>query len=134
MKQKFRMGIVALVFGAALIASSGSAQAQQSSAATQGDNTKVNKRDRSASSMTADNAGMNRSDSTIMREIRKAVIAEKSLSTDAHNVKIIAKHGAVTLKGPVRSEEEKSTVEAKAKEVVGADKVTSQISVVPKKS
>jgi hypothetical protein len=38
------------------------------------------------------------------------------------------------LKGPVRSEEEKSFVEAKAKEIAGADRVTSEISIAPKKT
>jgi osmotically-inducible protein OsmY len=45
-----------------------------------------------------------------------------------------AEEGSVTLKGPVRSEEEKSFVEAKAKEIAGADKVTSEISIAPKKT
>ena len=57
---------------------------------------------------------------------------DKSLSTYAHNVKIVAHGGTVTLKGPVRTEEEKKTVEAKATEVAGAGKVTNNISVVPK--
>jgi osmotically-inducible protein OsmY len=56
---------------------------------------------------------------------------DKSLSTYAHNVKIIARDGMVTLKGPVRSEEEKRVVETKANEVAGANKVTSQLEVKP---
>jgi hyperosmotically inducible protein len=58
-------------------------------------------------------------------------VQDKSLSSYAHNVKIIAQNGMVTLKGPVRSVEEKSAVEAKAAEVAGADKVTSQLEVKP---
>ena len=57
---------------------------------------------------------------------------DKSLSTYAHNVKIISQNGMVTLKGPVRSDEEKSAVEAKAAEIAGKDKVTSQLEVKPK--
>jgi osmotically-inducible protein OsmY len=57
---------------------------------------------------------------------------DKSLSTYAHNVKIITQNGQVTLKGPVRSEEEKNTVEAKATEVAGENKVTSQLAIKPK--
>jgi len=57
---------------------------------------------------------------------------DKSLSTYARNVKIIAQNGQVTLKGPVRSEEEKTAVEGKASEIAGRDKVTSQLEVKPK--
>jgi hyperosmotically inducible protein len=57
---------------------------------------------------------------------------DKSLSTYAHNIKIITENGQVTLKGPVRSEEEKKTVEAKATEVAGENKVTSQLDIKPK--
>jgi osmotically-inducible protein OsmY len=57
-------------------------------------------------------------------------MADKSLSSYAHNVKIISQNGSVTLKGPVKSEDEKSAVIAKAVAVVGsADKVTDQVSV-----
>ena len=57
---------------------------------------------------------------------------DKSLSTYAHNVKVISQNGQVTLKGPVRSDEEKRAVEAKAAEVAGQDKVTSELDVKPK--
>jgi osmotically-inducible protein OsmY len=48
---------------------------------------------------------------------------DKSLSTYAHNVKIVSQNGVVTLKGPVRSDEEKLNVEAKAAEIAGRDNV-----------
>jgi len=54
------------------------------------------------------------------------------LSTSAHNVKVIAQNGMVTLKGPVKTDEEKQAVEAKAAEIAGADKVSSEIRVAPK--
>jgi osmotically-inducible protein OsmY len=59
---------------------------------------------------------------------------DKSLSTYAHNVKIITQNGQVTLKGPVRSEEEKKTVEAKATEVAGQNKVTSELNIKPQQN
>lgn len=93
------------------------------------DNTKVNKRDRAKTAKTADQAKENRSDREIMQQIRKAVVDDKSLSTYAHNVKIIATHGKVTLKGPVHTEEESKAIEAKAVEVAGAGNVTNQITV-----
>jgi osmotically-inducible protein OsmY len=53
----------------------------------------------------------------------------RSLSTYAHNVKIITQNGAVTLKGLVHSEEEKQTIASKAADVVSPYKVTNQITV-----
>src|ERR1700676_887810 len=95
----------------------------------QPDNTKVNKRDRSKAEPTADQGKNNPSDREIMQKIRKAVMDDKSLSTYAHNVKIIAQDGKVTLKGPVRSEEEKQTIEKLATDVAGAGNVTDQITI-----
>jgi hyperosmotically inducible periplasmic protein len=95
---------------------------------TQPDNTKKN---RDQSSPTVDQQKINPSDRDITQQIRKAVIADKSLSTYAHNVKIIAQDGKVTLRGPVRSENEKSDVEAKAAAVVGEKNVTCLIEVKP---
>lgn len=71
------------------------------------------------------------SDLKITQQIRKSVIADKSLSADAHNVKIVSVNGAVTLNGVVRSAHEKSVVEMKAKTVAGTDKVTSDLTVAP---
>ncbi len=105
------------------------ASAQDTSTPTQPDNTKVNKRDRKASAVTADQQKMNSGDRNITRKIRRAVYADKSLSTYAHNVKIVTENGMVTLKGPVHSEEEKKTIEDKATEIAGAGKVTNNISI-----
>lgn len=96
------------------------------------DNTKVNQRDRDASQPTADQQKENRSDRDITQQVRRAIEKDKSLSTYAHNVKIITQNGQVTLKGPVRSEEEKRAVEAKAAEVAGGNKVTSELDVKSK--
>jgi hyperosmotically inducible periplasmic protein len=93
------------------------------------DNTRVNKRDRSKAEQTADQAKNNTSDRELMANIRKAVVDDKSLSMNAHNVKIVAKNGKVTLKGPVESEEEKAMVVKKATEVAGDGNVIDQISI-----
>src|SRR5437868_6786913 len=74
------------------------------------DNTKVNKQDRAKTAVTAGQQKENTSDRDLTQQIRKAVIDDKSLSTYAHNVKIIARGGTVTLKGPVRSDDEKKTI------------------------
>jgi osmotically-inducible protein OsmY len=96
------------------------------------DNTKVNKQDRGAGAVTADQQKNNLSDRELTQKIRKAVVSDKSLSTYAHNVKVISQNGSVTLKGPVRSEDEKKTIVAKAAEIAGgADKVTDELTVKP---
>ena len=59
---------------------------------------------------------------------------DKTLSTYAHNVKIISQDGQVTLKGPVETEDEKKTIETKATEVAGAGRVTNQITIAPAKA
>lgn len=102
------------------------------SPSSQPDNTRTNQRDRNAGEPTADQQKANPSDRDITQQIRKSIETDKSLSTYAHNVKVITQNGAVTLKGPVRSEEEKKTIEQKAAQVAGADKVTSKIDVQPK--
>ena len=104
-------------------------QAQSEQQGTSVDNTKVNSQDRDKASPTADQQQETRSDREITRQIRRSLIKDKSLSTYAHNVKIITQNGQVTLKGPVRSEDEKRAIEAKATEVVGENKVTSELSV-----
>ena len=93
------------------------------------DNTKVNTRDREKPQKTADQQTNNQADLETTQQIRKAILADKSLSTNAHNIKIITTDGMVTLKGPVRTEAEKKAIETKAIEVAGRAKVTSQISV-----
>lgn len=93
------------------------------------DNTKVNEPDRAKSQPTADQAKNAVSDLDIMQKIRKAVVADKSLSTYGHNVKIISAHGKVTLKGPVHTEEESKNIEAKAIEVAGVGNVTNMLAV-----
>jgi hyperosmotically inducible periplasmic protein len=101
---------------------------------TKPDNTKVNQRDRNAGQATADQQKENPTDRDLTASIRRSIMADKSLSTYAHNVKIISQNGTVTLKGPVKSEAEKQTVIAKAVAITGsANKVTDQISVSGKK-
>ena len=111
-----------------LLVMSGLAAGQDATAPAP-DNTKVNKRERARSEPSADQAKENKSDREIMRDIRKAIVSDKSLSTYAHNVKVIAQHGKVTLKGPVHTDAERQSIEAKAVEVAGSGNVTNQLSV-----
>jgi len=103
-------------------------------AQTPADNTKVNTRDRAPGAVTADQQKDNASDRKLTQSIRRALMQDKSLSSYAHNVKVIAQGGQVTLKGPVRSAAEKQSVESKAVEVAGAGHVINQMSVAPAKA
>ena len=109
-------------------------QSQTQQPTTDADNTKVNTRDRAEGSPTADEQKESQSDREITRRIRQSVVKDESLSTYAHNVKIITQDGKVTLKGPVRTQEEKAAVESKATTIAGDGNVTSQIDIVPPKS
>lgn len=95
------------------------------------DNTGTNKRDRAEAEKTADQAKNDKSDVELTAEIRRAVVGDKSLSTNAHNVKIIVQGGRVTLKGPVASKAEQATVTKLAADVVGRGKVTDEMAVAP---
>src|SRR5581483_14142 len=114
---------------------SGLAFAQQYSSQQQvpADNTKVNQRDRSQDEPTADQQKENSNDRELTRQIRRMIVKDKSLSTDAHNVKIITQNGSVTLKGPVKSDEEKQAIEAKATQIAGPGKVNNELQVAPSK-
>jgi hyperosmotically inducible protein len=98
----------------------------------QADNTKMNQGDRSPNAVTADQQKMNPGDRETTKQIRQAIEKDKSISTYGHNVKVITQNGMVTLKGPVRSEEEKKAIEAKAVEIAGPDKVTNDLEVKSK--
>jgi hyperosmotically inducible protein len=100
-------------------------QSKPNCTAKEPDNTSRNK----AHDTTADQQKENQSDRMVTKNIRHAIVSDKSLSTYAHNVKIITQNGAVTLKGPVRSEDEKQAVEAKAREAGGGATITNELTV-----
>jgi hypothetical protein len=96
------------------------------SPAARPDNSAQNK----AHDTTSDQQSGATSDRMLTKKIRQAIVADKSLSTYGHNVKIIVQNGSVTLKGPVHSEDEKQTIASKAAEIAGSpDKVSNQLSV-----
>jgi hyperosmotically inducible periplasmic protein len=96
------------------------------------DNTKSNKQDVSNRSQTADRQTNNATDVELVRRIRKEVMADKTLSTYAHNVKIVAVDGTVTLNGVVRSADEKARIGETSASVAGADHVVNDLKVAPK--
>ncbi len=119
-----------LVLGGSLIAG----PRQQNSPPPAADNTKTNQGDASSGAVTADQQKVNSSDQAISKNIRSSIMQDKTLSTYAHNVKIVTQDGKVTLKGPVRSEDEKANIEAKATAVAGAGNVDDQLTVAPAKT
>ena len=120
---KFSRSLLAVA--SLLLCASLSAAAQQAP-----DNTGMNK-DQSAP--TADQQKMNPADRATTQKIRKAIHEDKSLSTYAHNIKIISQDGKVTLRGPVRSDAEKANIEAKAVGVAGQGNVTNELEIAPSK-
>jgi osmotically-inducible protein OsmY len=96
------------------------------------DNSRQNKMHDGENAITADQQKNSEQDVETARKIRRAITQDKNLSTYAHNVKIIASNGEVTLKGPVRSADEKRTVEGVAEQVAGKEHVKSEIEIAPK--
>jgi len=105
------------------------ALAQSPPPATAPDNSGVNVRDRANDAMTAGEQSDSKGDLDLTARIRQSIVKDDSLSMMAHNVKIISVNGAVTLRGPVKSEQEKTTVASKAQAIAGADHVNDQLEV-----
>jgi osmotically-inducible protein OsmY len=93
------------------------------------DNTGRNVRDRGGNTVTPGDQSNDKADLNLTQQIRKAIMADGSLSTNAKNVKIITANGMVTLRGPVNTPQEKATVEAKAQSIAGANNVDSQLEI-----
>ena len=94
------------------------------------DNTGRNVRDRGGDTVTPGDQSNKKADLQLTQQIRRAIMADKSLSTNAKNIKIITAHGLVTLRGPVNTPQEKATIEAKAQNIAGATNVESQLEIV----
>ena len=120
-----------MCIGASLVLGSGlmAGPRQQNSPPPAADNTKTNQGDASSGAVTADQQKVNSADQAISKNIRSSIMQDKTLSTYAHNVKIIVRQGQVTLKGPVRTDDEKQKIQDVAAQVAGADKVTNDLSV-----
>jgi hyperosmotically inducible protein len=93
------------------------------------DNTGKNKRDTNSAALTPMDQNNNQTDLQITQKIRQSVMANDSLSFTAKNVKIITQNGKVTLRGPVNSTEERSAIEAAARQVAGSGQVDNQLEV-----
>lgn len=113
---------------AALLAVAGCSGSNMNSASKDRDNSGVNKRDRDGGTKTPFDQNENKKDIDITAAIRRQVV-KSDMSINAQNVKIITQDGRVTLRGPVKSADEKQRIEAMAEDVAGAGKVDSQLEV-----
>jgi osmotically-inducible protein OsmY len=93
------------------------------------DNTAKNERDRASAAPTPEDQSNQTSDVELAAKIRRAIVGADDLSFTAHNVKIIAEDGRVTLRGPVTSAAEKARVEQTARKAAGSARVVSQLEI-----
>lgn len=105
------------------------APASQGVSSPRADNTDINKRDRDGATKTPQTQSNNAQDRELLAAVRRAIVGDKSLSTMAHNVKIVVEGGAVTLRGPVKDADEKAKVETLAKNVKGITATDNQLDV-----
>jgi hyperosmotically inducible protein len=117
-----------LVLSSALVGMSAVTKAQDPKP-TAPDNSAVNVRDRAPEAVTADQQSNSKDDVALTTDIRRAVVKDQSLSMMAHNVKIVSVNGKVILRGPVKTEEEKTAIASKAQAIAGAGNVDNQLEV-----
>jgi osmotically-inducible protein OsmY len=98
-------------------------------AAKQPDNAAVNVRDRSGETLTPGDQGGTEADREITRQIRRALTANDQLSTVAKNIKIITLNGKVTLRGPVKNEQEKQAITSAAQSAAGVAALDDQLEI-----
>jgi len=100
-------------------------------AETRKDNTGVNERDRNEAAKTPFDQGQDTPDVKMTANIRQKIVNHSGMSINARNIKIITEDGKVTLRGPVKSQEEKDLIDKFAKESAGEDKVDNQLEIAP---
>jgi hyperosmotically inducible protein len=102
---------------------------QTPAAGASADNTRVNQRDRQDAASTPQHQSNDSSDRKLLAAARRSVVKDKSLSTSAHNIKMMVASGAVTLRGPVNTADEKARIENLVKQVPGVQAVDNQLDV-----
>jgi len=98
-------------------------------AAVEPDNSGRNVRDADGTTKTPGDQSESETDRTITQNVRQAVTADDSISTNGKNVKIVTVDGTVTLRGPVKSEQEKTNIAAKAQQIAGVKQVDNQLEI-----
>ena len=114
------------ILGLSLLTWSAVAQDNSSPAA---DNSARNKRDRSGETQTSGDQSNSSANIKVTAAIRRAIVHDGSLSMMAKNVKIITENGVVMLRGPVKSEAEKTKIAELARAHAGSAKVEDHLEV-----
>jgi osmotically-inducible protein OsmY len=96
---------------------------------TKVDNTAINERDRSGESQTSGDQANNSADLKITQAIRQALMKDSELSMTAKNIKVITNNGHVTLRGPVKTAQEKAKIDQLARSASGGAKIDDQLDV-----
>jgi hyperosmotically inducible protein len=93
------------------------------------DNTATNERDRSSETKTSGDQSNSSADLKITQAIRQALMKDGELSTTAKNIKIITANGQVTLRGPVKTAQEKAKIDQLARSAAGRAQIDDQLEV-----
>ena len=93
------------------------------------DNTEVNVRDRADATLKPTDQPNNAADIKVAAAVRRSITKDDSLSTMAHNIKLVASAGIVTLRGPVENEAEKAKVEQLASAAPGVSSVRNELDI-----
>lgn len=93
------------------------------------DNTAKNERDASGDTKTSGDQSNSPEDIKVTAAIRRAIVADDSLTMTATNVKIITANGKVTLRGPVKTAAEKTKIGQLAKKEAGKSTIENQLEV-----
>ena len=119
---------VALAVGSAAPGVARAEEHAEKTAPAEPDNTGVNVRDREGVTLTPMDQGTSEADVERTRKIRSTITSTDGMSMQARNVKVITRDGAVTLRGPVESAQERAAIEAIAREA-GATRVDNQLEI-----
>jgi len=93
------------------------------------DNSAINQRDRSGESKTSGDQRNGPGDLKITQAIRQSLMKDEELSMTAKNVKVITANGQVTLRGPVKTVQEKAKIDQLAKSAARGAKINNQLEV-----
>jgi hyperosmotically inducible protein len=93
------------------------------------DNTATNQRDRSGETKTSGDQSNSSTDLKTTQAIRQALMKDGELSTTAKNIKVITANGHVTLRGPVKTAQEKAKIDQLAKSAAGGAQIDNQLDV-----
>ena len=93
------------------------------------DNTSINERDRSGETRTSGDQSNSSADLKTTQAIRQALMKDGGLSMTAKNIKVITANGHVTLRGPVKTAQEKTKIDQLAKSAAGGAQIDNQLDV-----